>query len=82
MKPKSPETIITEICERRGVSVRRVRGKRRSMELVAARVEIIRALHAARPKLSLPAIGYLLRRHHTTVLHHLQAHQHQRGVRT
>ncbi|MBX3751922.1 MAG: hypothetical protein KF897_17725, partial [Opitutaceae bacterium] len=47
-------------------------GASRTRHVVEARFEAIRLVRAARPDLSLPAIGRLFNRDHTTILHALK----------
>lgn len=65
--------IVRETCERHGITLEMVVGKRRTRPIVACRYEIM--WHLNRLGMSMPAIGRRLKRHHTTVLHGIRQHQ-------
>lgn len=58
------------IAKVHGITLRELLGTSRKRHIVAARAEAIKMLREA--GLSLPAIGAILRRDHTTILHHVQ----------
>ena len=72
--PHAPaiDAILRDVCERHGVTLSALRGVGRQRELTAARHEAIRLAHAARPELSMAALGRIFRRNHTTILHALR----------
>ena len=66
-----PEIVLADICSAHNVTLRFVRSYRRNKHLVTARKACVKALRDL--GLSMPAIGKLLHRDHTTVLHHLRS---------
>jgi chromosomal replication initiation ATPase DnaA len=64
------EQIIADVCSRHGISKALLVSMRRSEALFKARVECSKLLRAE--GLSLPKIGRLMSRHHTTILHHVK----------
>ncbi len=64
----SVKAILCEVASRHGVTIAAITGRSLRREVVAARHEAIALAHAARPDLSLPALGRLFRRDHTTIL--------------
>lgn len=66
------ERIIAEETKRRGVDMDALRGPNRERPLVWHRQEIIARIHRE-TSLSLPQIGRLFSRDHTTVLHSIRA---------
>ena len=75
-KQRSPEQLLTEICDYLGVSVEAVRGRSRQRPIVGARqtaMYVVREL----TDLSYPAIARLFGgRDHTTVIHAVEKTQH------
>ena len=67
----SPEERLLRVCEKHGISTEMLRCHRRDKALVAARRECCVELRTL--GLSLPNIGKLMNRDHTSVLHHLKA---------
>lgn len=61
--------IIRVVATRHGVSVADIKGATRVFHIVAARQEAMVLVYKLRPDLSLPAIGRIFDRDHTTVLH-------------
>jgi chromosomal replication initiation ATPase DnaA len=61
--------IIRLVATRHGVSVADIKGATRVFHIVAARQEAMALVYKLRPDLSLPAIGRIFDRDHTTVLH-------------
>ena len=71
-KPKKVESnddILVEVCEKLGYSIASIQSKDRSKKLVERRARVYRALRDE--GLSLPEIGRLVNRDHTTVLYSL-----------
>lgn len=69
VEPRIPAIdIIKDIALRSGMSVARIRGPSRTKPLVAVRHEAMAAVHLARPDLSLPALGRIFHRDHTTLI--------------
>jgi chromosomal replication initiation ATPase DnaA len=68
----SPAAILREVADRHGVSLASILGQGRAAELVAARHEAVALVHAARPDLSLPALGRIFKRDHTSILNALR----------
>lgn len=66
-----PNDVITEVAQLHGVSIDEIRSHSRESALVQARIDVIYRLREEL-KLSFPAIGTLLDRDHTTILHHYQ----------
>jgi hypothetical protein len=66
-----PSQIILDVCNCRLVKVSDVLSRKRTARVVRCRWEIIRRLRYEL-KLSLPQIGRIIHRDHTTVLHALQ----------
>lgn len=69
---RTPHVLLREVAQSHGLTVRDLRGDRRSAPYVRARREAIVAIKAAFPAISLPRIGSLMGRDHTTILHHLR----------
>lgn len=65
--------IIMRVAQWRGVPFAVIVGTRRTRHIVAARFEAIRAVADARPDLSLPQLGRIFNRDHTSILHALKA---------
>jgi hypothetical protein len=61
--------IIEEVSQQTGVSVGEILGPRRAPNLVAARHLAMWRVHKRLPHYSLPRIGRLFRRDHTTILY-------------
>lgn len=64
--------IIMEVAIAHGVSYEDILGRSRARHLVAARHEAIYEVRKRRPHLSLPQIGRIFKRDHTTILHALR----------
>lgn len=60
--------IINDVVTKYGIPVAVIRGPSRSKAVVAVRHEAISRVHLARPDLSLPALGRIFNRNHTSVL--------------
>jgi len=67
-----PKHIIMEVAIAHGVSYDDILGRSRARHLVAARHEAIYEVRKRRPHLSLPQIGRIFKRDHTTILHALR----------
>jgi chromosomal replication initiation ATPase DnaA len=65
--------IIMRVAKWRGVQFEAIIGPRRTRHIVAARFEAIRAVADARPDLSLPQLGRIFKRDHTSIIHALRA---------
>ena len=63
---------IAEIAERHEVSLADVLGPSRFQHVVRARFAAIRAVRQRYPEMSLPQLGRLFNRDHTTILHALR----------
>lgn len=61
--------IIKAVAAKHGLTVAQIKGHGRQKALTAARHEAISRVYAARPDLSLPQIGRIFHRDHTTILH-------------
>lgn len=66
--------VIARIALEMDVRIEDLLGPRRSVKLVEARHKAMIAVALERPKLSLPQIGRLFNRDHTTIIHALQKH--------
>lgn len=64
--------IIMEVAIAHGVSYEDILGRSRARHLVAARHEAIYEVRKRRPHLSLPQIGRIFKRDHTSILHALR----------
>ena len=64
--------LIAEIAERHEVSLADVLGPSRFQHVVRARFAAIRAVRQRYPEMSLPQLGRLFNRDHTTILHALR----------
>jgi len=73
--------IIRQAAERHGISARRLLGRGMNRQLVEARVDAMATAYVARPDLSLPALGRLFGRDHTTILHAVRKAGVYRGAR-
>ena len=74
----SPRFIIRLVALRRGVRTIEMKGPARTREVVAARDEAIGLIWTHCRQLSLPTVGRLFDRDHTTILHTLRK-QHLQG---
>lgn len=72
---KPGQQIIREVAEQHGVRVVDMSGPRRDLKIVAARQEAMWRVKMERPDMSLPMIGRLFKRDHTTVLHGIRVHE-------
>lgn len=61
--------IIRIVAAKHGVSVTDIKSQTRTLHIVEARHEAMALVYQLRPDLSLPAIGRVFGRDHTTVLH-------------
>jgi chromosomal replication initiator protein len=68
------KSIISEVAEKHGVAPEDILGGSRLKKYTRPRHECMTRLYQDRPRLSLPAIGKLFNRHHTTVLYAIEAH--------
>ncbi|MER9164381.1 helix-turn-helix domain-containing protein [Mesorhizobium sp. M0715] len=73
--------IIRQAAERHGISARRLLGRGMNKQLVEARFDAMATAYVARPDLSLPALGRLFGRDHTTILHAVRKAGVYRGAR-
>lgn len=64
--------IIKDVAMKHGMTVAIIRGPSRSRSIVTARHDAMAKVHIARPDLSLPALGRIFHRDHTTLLHALR----------
>lgn len=64
--------IIKVIAEHHGLRYGDIVGHRRQKHIIAVRDKCIRAAADARPDLSLPSIGRIFNRDHTTIMHSLR----------
>ena len=71
-RENSAHAIAVQVAHKHGMSFRDLVGASRTKLLVIARDEAIRAVADARPDMSLPAIGRVFKRDHTTILHSLR----------
>lgn len=70
---KTPvRSLIERVGTFHGVSFDTIVGPRRDRKSVAARFDAIKAVHEARPDLSLPQIGRHFNRDHTTIINALR----------
>ncbi|WP_420433069.1 helix-turn-helix domain-containing protein [Hyphobacterium sp.] len=74
---REPAEILEEVAARHGVTVRQLTGQQRQKSIVMARRDAIRCL-ASEPTpagryRSLPQIGRLMNRDHTTIVHHVKS---------
>ncbi len=73
LEVKTPaKKIIAQVAALHGLSVREVLSNRRNRPVVEARFDAIKAVADIRPDMSLPQIGRLFGRDHTTILHALR----------
>jgi chromosomal replication initiator protein len=68
----TPRTILARECARRGLSVSEITGPKRHREIAHPRQDIMRIIRDETDA-SLPQIGRLFNRDHTTVLHGIAA---------
>ena len=71
---KDARAVMARVALEMDVRIEDLLGPRRSAKLVEARHKAIIAVALERPKLSLPQIGKLFNRDHTTIMHALQKH--------
>ena len=71
-KNRSSKAIIREVAEKTGVSYDLIMSPSRNKRIVAARDQAIRAVCDEYSNLSLPQIGRIFGRDHTTILHSLR----------
>ena len=71
---KDARAVIARVALEMDVRIEDLLGPRRSVKLVEARHKAMIAVALERPKLSLPQIGRLFNRDHTTIIHALQKH--------
>lgn len=77
MTEQTPEEIISQYAEKYGFTVEQIKGRQRPQDLVAVRRMIVCAIRSikkenGKPKYTLPEIGKLMDRDHTSILHLLQ----------
>lgn len=70
MEIESSEAVLIKICDAYGISLPQLLSHRRDMTFVTARVECAKKLRAM--GLSLPRIGKIMNRDHTTILYLLR----------
>lgn len=82
LEPPSPpapyaetERILAEVADKHGLTLGDLTGRRVFHRIAHARHEAMWRIARERPHLSLPAIGKLFNRDHTTVIHALRAHE-------
>lgn len=63
----SGQSIIESVCDRRGVTLRAIRGSRGSKAVAAARSEAMIEVRRVRPDLAICAIGRMFNRNHSTI---------------
>lgn len=68
----SPKVIISLVAAKHGVTAADIVGPSRTRKIVAARHEAIGVVYTHCRQVSLPAIGRLFNRDHTTILHALR----------
>lgn len=66
------QSIIRHVASLYGVSYGDIVGHRRNRKIVAARHAAVRAVADARPDMTLPGMGRVFNRDHTTLLHALR----------
>jgi hypothetical protein len=71
LKRPGPQAIVKLVALKHGVSSREILGHQRYLRIVAARHESMWLIHTHCPWLSIPEIGRVFGRDHTTVLHAL-----------
>jgi hypothetical protein len=76
----SARRIVVEVAERHGLAVEDILGPRRSAALIAARHEAMAEVYTRCPALTLPQMGVLFKRDHTTVLSALKKLKVWRGA--
>lgn len=64
--------IIAHVAQKHGFTAADILGQGKSYRLVAVRWEAIKAVHEMNPHWSLPHIGRIFKRDHTTILHALR----------
>lgn len=69
IEPRPVHVIVTEMCQRVGISIAELRGASRARVMVAARRAVIAAVYVERPDMSLPQLARFFRRDHTTLIH-------------
>lgn len=70
---KTIKEIILEVLDDfPGITYDDIVGKRRARKFVTARHQCMAAIYNQRPDLSLPAIGKVMKRDHTTIIHAVQ----------
>ena len=68
-EPRIPAiNIIKDVATKYGLTVDIIRGQSRSVPVVKVRHEAMAKVHMARPDLSLPALGRIFNRDHTSIL--------------
>lgn len=72
--------LIRSVAQKHGVSVAAIKGRAREQSIVAIRHEAIGLTYKLRPDLSLPQIGRVFNRDHTTVLFAVRKLGIQRGT--
>ena len=68
---KDTREIIRTIADKHRVAVRELLGRCKRSAVVRARLEAIRAVKNARPKMSLTALAAIFKKDHTTIAFHL-----------
>lgn len=69
---REPKRIIAQVAAEHGRTVADILGVSRLRVIVEARHDAIAAVHVAHPKMSLPRLGRIFGRDHTTILHVLR----------
>lgn len=76
-----PEIVLEVLQSHPGITVADLKGPRRGVPVVRARMEAIYAVRTQRPDMSLPAIGrWFGGRDHTTVLHSVRKMEEKRAA--
>jgi chromosomal replication initiator protein len=71
---KQVKQVIEAICAKHEIPYHEVMGRKRFAEIVAARHEAIVAVAEAFPWMSLPKLGRIFGRDHTSILHAMDKH--------
>lgn len=80
-KLKLASDILKEVSDRVGIPVKTLLGASRNRNIVFARHFAIWVVHNERPDLSLPTLGRIFNRDHTTILHALRKMEAQKNLK-
>ena len=75
------KSIIRDIAEAHGYTLNDILGVRRNKQLVTVRHMCIRAVADAKPEMSLPAIGRIFQRDHSSIIHALSKTRKEGDIR-